>query len=76
MWQCIQSLNPAIVAIVLDQQLGSLRDDVSPMVEKLMLATDKLFEVCHDTMYGFPFWKYFPSKAYNQLVECEDVIYE
>nr|QBR98234.1 cytochrome P450 314 family [Diaphanosoma celebensis] len=65
-----------IVAIVLDQQLGSLRDEDSPMVEKLMLDTDKLFEVCHDTMYGLPLWKYFPSKAYNQLVECEDIIYD
>lgn len=41
-----------------------------------MIATENLFEVSHEAMYGLPLWKYFPTKSYQKLAECEDTIYE
>jgi len=42
---------PAIGAILLDQRLGTFNNSVPLMAERLMQATDNLFEVCHEAMY-------------------------
>lgn len=66
-----------IFAILLDQRLGALdKNFVPPIAERLMFATQNLFEVSHEAMYGLPWWKYFPTNAYKKLIECEDTIYE
>lgn len=62
--------------ILLGKRLGALKNPSPSIAEKLMLATDNLFEVSHDAMYGLPWWKCFPTKSYKKLVECEDTIYE
>ena len=73
----VQVLNfPATVAVLLDQRLGTLKECIPPVAARLMEATDKLFEVSHDTMYGLPWWKYIPSKPYQELINCENTIYE
>lgn len=66
----------ATVAILLNQRLGTLKEYIPPVAARLMEATDKLFEVSHDTMYGLPWWKYIPSKPYQKLINCENTIYE
>jgi len=66
----------ATVAVLLDQRLGTLKECIPPVAARLMEATDKLFEVSHDTMYGLPWWKYIPSKPYQELINCENTIYE
>lgn len=66
-----------IFAILLGQRLGALKNNpIPPIAERLMLATENLFEVSHEAMYGLPLWKYFPTKSYQKLAECEDTIYE
>lgn len=65
-----------IVAVLLNHQLGALKDDIPPVVTKLIAATERLFEVCHETMYGLPLWKYFPSRSYRELIKSEDTIYK
>jgi len=64
------------VAVLLNKRLGTLKEEIPPLAVRLLKATDKLFEVSHNTMYGLPWWKYVPSKAYKELISCEDTIYE
>jgi len=66
----------ATVAVLLNHRLGTLKECIPPVAARLMKATDKLFEVSHDTMYGLPWWKYVPSKPYQELINCENTIYE
>lgn len=66
-----------IFAILLGRRLGALnKSSIPPIAERLMFATENLFEVSHETMYGLPWWKYFPTKSYRKLAECENIIYE
>ncbi|XP_057364425.1 ecdysone 20-monooxygenase-like [Daphnia carinata] len=66
-----------IFAILLGRRLGALnKSSIPPIAERLMFATENLFEVSHETMYGLPWWKYFPTKSYRKLAECEDIIYD
>ena len=69
--QVDQSLNPAILSIVLNQQLSSLKDQITPLTEKLLKATDRLFEVSDS-----PLWALLYGSYIDQLFDFEEAIYE
>ena len=63
-------------ALMLGRRMGFFDDVVDPLAEKLAKAVKIHFCASRDTFYGLPFWKAFPTKAYRQFVESEEVIYE
>lgn len=56
--------------------MGFLDDEVDPQAAKLAAAVKVHFCASRDTFYGLPFWKVMPTKAYKELVQSEETIYE
>lgn len=63
-------------ALMLGRRMGFFDAVVDPLAEKLAKAVKVHFCASRDTFYGLPFWKAFPTQAYSQFVESEEVIYE
>ncbi|PSN39633.1 hypothetical protein C0J52_13798 [Blattella germanica] len=62
--------------LILGRRLGFLEREVDPLAAKLAEAVKGHFCASRDTFYGLPFWKVFPTRAYKELVRCEDDIYD
>ncbi|KAK6620662.1 hypothetical protein RUM43_010957 [Polyplax serrata] len=62
--------------LILGRRMGFLNDKVDDLAAKLAAAVKVHFCASRDTFYGLPFWKAFPTKAYRQFAESEEVIYE
>lgn len=70
--------------LCLDCRIGALvnvsDDDVSKVSNnngrKLIESTKLLFDTFNELYYGFPFWKLWPTNAWNNLVKAETEIYE
>ncbi|KAF7493730.1 Ecdysone 20-monooxygenase [Sarcoptes scabiei] len=74
----------SICMLCLDCRIGALvnvsDDDVSKVSNnngrKLIESTKLLFDTFNELYYGFPFWKLWPTNAWNNLVKAETEIYE
>lgn len=64
-----------MMGILMNKRLGALKDSVPMLAKRLIHVSDRLFEICHETMYGFPWWKYFPTRSYKDLIDNENEIY-
>ncbi|KAJ1527578.1 hypothetical protein ONE63_007542 [Megalurothrips usitatus] len=62
--------------LILGRRMGFLDDKVDPQAAKLAAAVKVHFCASRDTFYGLPFWKIMPTKAYKELVESEETIYD
>ena len=62
--------------LILGRRMGFLDDKVDPQAAKLAAAVKVHFCASRDTFYGLPFWKIMPTKAYRELVQSEETIYE
>lgn len=62
--------------LILGRRMGFLDDEVDPQAAKLAAAVKVHFCASRDTFYGLPFWKVMPTKAYRELVESEETIYD
>ncbi|KAJ9577147.1 hypothetical protein L9F63_006269 [Diploptera punctata] len=62
--------------LILGRRLGFLDRNVDTLAARLDEAVKGHFCASRDTFYGLPFWKVFPSKAYNLLVRSEEKIYD
>ncbi|XP_046669599.1 ecdysone 20-monooxygenase [Homalodisca vitripennis] len=62
--------------LILGRRMGFLDQQQDPTAARLAQAIQVQFCASRDAFYGLPFWKLFPTAAYKQLIQSEDVIYE
>ncbi|XP_045483647.1 ecdysone 20-monooxygenase [Harmonia axyridis] len=63
--------------LVLGRRLGFLSPNpISSKSRQLVEALEGHFVGLRDTQFNFPWWKFFPTKAYKTLTTCENYIYE
>jgi ecdysone 20-monooxygenase len=61
---------------VLGKRMGFLQLNVRNKMNAFITSQEKYFRALHTSFYGFPWWKYFPNKVWNELVRCEDSTYD
>ncbi len=56
--------------------MGLLDRSNSSKMDVFLKGTHGYWEALNVSMYGFPIWKYFPTKTWSQFTKFEDAIYE
>ena len=58
------------------ERMGCLNDNPPDRTNKFIDATDKVFQLIAQLMFGFPVWQYWPTPTYRQFEKYENDLIE
>ncbi|XP_035703812.1 ecdysone 20-monooxygenase isoform X2 [Folsomia candida] len=59
---------------VFGRRMGFMFNEVPTNMQEFLHTHDRLWRAVHQSSYGFPWWKYFPTSLWNQNAKSESLL--